>query len=473
MAERTWGAVVVGAGPNGLAAAIVLAQAGRSVQVLEAEPTIGGGTRSAAMTLPGFLHDICSAIHPLAIGSPFFGTLPLREHGLELIHSPAVLAHPLDDGSAALLQRSIEATGESLGPDAAAWSALMSPLVRQSVALGEEVLGPFRIPRHPFLMTRFGMLALRSAVGLATSRFSGPHARALFGGLSAHSMLRLDRPPSAAFGMLLGTFGHAVGWPLPRGGSQQVADALASHLRSLGGEIVTGRRVRTLADVPHARAVLFDLGPKQLLTIVGDRFPSGYRKALMRYRYGPGAFKLDYALDGPIPWRSAACAQAATVHLGGTLEEIAAAEAAVWRGEHPERPFVLLAQQSLFDPTRAPAGKHTLWAYTHVPNGSTFDMTDRIERQIERFAPGFRDRILARSVMTAADFERYNPNYVGGDINAGVQDLGQLFTRPTIRLDPYTTPVRGLYLCSSSTPPGGGVHGMCGYHAARSALRHL
>jgi phytoene dehydrogenase-like protein len=463
-------AIVVGAGPNGLAAAVTLARAGRAVRLLEAGPTVGGGMRTAQLTLPGFRHDVCSAIHPMAAGSPFFAGLPLAEHGLAWIHPVAPLAHPLDGGTAAMLERSFEATGATLGPDAGAWRALMEPLARAWPGLVGDLLAPLHLPRHPVALAGFGLQALRSARRLAEARFAGEPARALFAGIAAHSMLPLEAPLSAAVGLVLGAAGHAVGWPLPRGGSQSIADALASLLRSLGGEIVTGAPVTTLEDLPTARALLLDVTPRQLLRLGGHRLSPRYRCSLARYRYGVGVFKIDLALDGPIPWVAAACARAGTVHLGGTLAEIAAAEAAVARGEHPERPFVLLAQQSLFDDSRAPAGKHTVWAYCHVPHGSTVDMAERIERQIERFAPGFRERILARHVLSPAALEAYNANYIGGDINGGVQDLRQLFTRPTARLVPYATPARGLYLCSASTPPGGGVHGMCGHHAARVAL---
>lgn len=464
-------AIIIGAGPNGLAAAITLARAGYSVLLAEAAETIGGGMRSGELTLPGFIHDICSAIHPLGVGSPFFRELPLRDHGLEWIYPPTPLAHPLDDGAAATLERSINATSANLGPDGAAYWRLMAPFVKRWDRLGRMLLSPLQLPRYPLVLARFGLLAIRSARGLAERRFAGERARALFAGLSGHAILPLERPLSAAFGLVLGALGHAVGWPLPRGGSQQIAEALGSYLRSLGGEIRTCTPITSLDALPPARAILLDVTPRQLLQLAGERLPLRYRRALERYRYGPGVFKLDYALDQPIPWRAAACSRAGTVHVGGALAEIADAEAAVWRGEHPERPFVLVAQQSLFDPSRAPAGKHTAWVYCHVPNGSTVDMTERIEAQIERFAPGFRSRILARSARSARDFERYNPNYIGGDINGGVQDLRQLFTRPVIRLNPYATPAQGIYLCSSSTPPGGGVHGMCGYCAAQAVLR--
>jgi len=474
LAQHTYDAVVIGSGPNGLAAAITLAQADRSVLVLEAGATIGGGVRSAELTLPGFLHDTCSAIHPLAASSSFFRALPLHKYGLEWIHPPAPLAHPLDDGMVAVLERSVEATGETLGPDAAAYRKLMIPFVTDWERLAVDMLGPLSIPpHHPLVLARFGLRAVRSARGLAESLFDGERARALFAGMAGHSMLPLERSPTAAFGLVLGIAGHAVGWPIPRGGSQRIADALAGYLRSLGGEIMTGWRVESLDELPSSRLILADVTPRQLLGIVGHRLPAGYRRKLQGYRYGPGVFKLDLALDGPIPWKAESCARASTVHVGGTFEEIAAAERAVWQGKHPAKPFVLLAQQSLFDPNRSPQGKHTVWAYCHVPFGSTVDMAQRIEAQIERFAPGFRDRILARSTMSAVDMERYNPNYVGGDINGGIQDLRQLFTRPVPRLVPYSTPVKGLYLCSSSTPPGGGVHGMCGFYAARAALRGI
>jgi phytoene dehydrogenase-like protein len=464
-------AVVVGAGPNGLAAAIALAQAGKSVLVVEAKETIGGGCRSAELTLPGFLHDTCSAIHPLGLGSPFFRKLPLGEHGLEWIQPPAPVAHPLDDGTAVMMERSLEETARGLGADGAAYRRLMGPIVTGWDALLPDLLAPLHLPRHPVALTRFGLAALRSARGLAEARFRGERARALFAGLAGHSILPLERAATAAIGLVLGAAAHAVGWPLPRGGSRRIADALAAHLLSLGGEVRTGHVVESLDALPPARAILCDITPRQLLTLAGDRLRGRYRRRLEGYRYGPAAFKLDFALSGPIPWKSADCARAGTVHLGGTLAEIAASEAEVGRGRHPERPYVLLAQQSLFDPSRAPAGKHTAWAYCHVPNGSAMDMTERIEAQIERFAPGFRDLVLARSVLPPARLQELNPNYIGGDINGGAQDLRQMFTRPAPRIVPYSTPARGLYICSSSTPPGGGVHGMCGYHAARAALR--
>jgi phytoene dehydrogenase-like protein len=464
-------AIVVGAGPNGLAAAIAIAREGRSVLVLEAEPTPGGGARSAELTLPGFVHDVCSAIHPLAVASPFMRDLPLAEHGLELIHPLAPLAHPLPDGRAAVLERSTADTGTSLGGDARAWTRLMGPLARDADGLLADMLGPLRPPRHPVVTTRFGLRAIRSAKGLAEGLFDEDPARALFGGLAAHSMLPLGKSPSAAFGLMLGATAHAVGWPMACGGTQKIADAMVSHLRTLGGEVETGRRVGSLDELPQAKALMLDVTPRQLLALAGSRLPGWYRRLLERYRYGPGVFKLDWALDGPIPWRAEGCHRAGTVHVGGTLPELVASEDAVARGRNPERPYVLLAQQTPFDPSRAPAGKHTAWAYCHVPSGSPFDMTERIEAQVERFAPGFRELVIGRSAMGPADVERHNANYIGGDINGGVQDLFQLFTRPVPRLTPYIVPADGLYICSSSTPPGGGVHGMCGYHAARAALR--
>jgi phytoene dehydrogenase-like protein len=466
-------AIVVGSGPNGLAAAIELARAGLAVTLLEGEEQIGGGVRSAALTLPGFVHDVCSAIYPLGFGSPFFSSLPLAEHGLEWLHPPAPLAHPLDDGTAVMLERSIDETGANLGEDAAAYRELMRSLVEKWPQLAGEILGPPHIPRHPLLLARFVRHALRSAQALARARFAGQRARALLAGLAAHSVLPLDRTASAAVGLVLGLLGHAVGWPIPRGGAGRLSGALAACFQALGGKIETATLIRTLDQLPPARALLLDVTPYQLLQIAGDKLGGLYRRRLARYRYGPGLFKIDWALAGPVPWRSADCARAGTVHLGGTLEEIAAAEQEVWRGRHPQRPFVLLAQQSLFDASRAPAGKHTGWAYCHVPNGSEVDMTEVVERQVERFAPGFGELILARHTRTAAAYERYNPNLIGGDVTGGVQDLAQIIGRPVLRADPYATGLAGVFLCSSSTPPGGGVHGMCGYHAARSALKKL
>jgi len=473
-ASNAYDAVIVGSGPNGLAAAITLARAGLSALVLEARDTIGGGTRTQELTLPSFLHDVCSAIHPLGLASPFFKQLPLQEYGLEWVHSPASAAHPLDGGRAVLLERSIPDTAAQLGSDMPAYRRLITPLSDQLDILTNDLLGPLPLPpQHPLATALFGLKAIRSGRGFARSRFVDEPARALFAGMAAHSLMPLERPITASFGLVMLMMGHRGGWPLAKGGSQHITGAMASYLRSLGGEIITGQTVTALDELPPARAVLFDTSPREVLSIAGERLPAGYRRQLERYRYGVGVCKVDFALDGPVPWQNPACARAATVHLGGSLEEIAASERAIWQGEHPERPFVLLAQQSLFDPSRAPQGKHTAWAYCHVPNGSTVDMTARIEAQIERFAPGFGERVLARHTRLAADWESYNSNYIGGDINTGVQDIWQFFTRPVLNLVPYRIPVKGLYLCSSATPPGGGVHGMCGYHAARTVLKDL
>lgn len=463
-------AIIVGAGPNGLAAAIVLARAGVRVTVLEAESTIGGGARSAELTLPGFVHDLGSAVHPLAAGSPFFRTLPLEQHGLEWIHSEAVLAHPLDDG-AVIVERDVAATASPLSEDAASYQRLFKRLPNDWQSIAEDFLGPPRIPRHPFAAARFGINSVRSATGLARAKFKTPEARALFAGLAAHSMRPLESVLSASFGLVLGAICHAIGWPIPRGGAQNISNALGSYLYSLGGRIEPGVRVRSMSDVSQARTVLFDVTPRQLLQIMGERLTASYRRSLQRYEYGPGAFKVDYALSEPIPWRSSECRRAITIHLGGTLEEIAESERAPWNGTPPEKPFVLLAQPTIADPSRAPEGKHVAWAYCHVPNGSTFDMLPRIEAQIERFAPGFRECVLARHVSAPADLERQNANLIGGDISGGASTPLQMFLRPNWHM--YRTPVKGVYLCSSSTPPGGGVHGMCGFFAAQAALRDL
>jgi phytoene dehydrogenase-like protein len=467
-------AVIIGSGPNGLAASIALAQRGAKVLVLEAMDEIGGGVRTAQLTLPGFLHDVCSGAHPLGILSPYFSTLPLAEHGLEWLKPGASVAHPLEGQPAVLLRRSIDETARELGmEDEPRYRRLLAPFLENPRGLLEDVLGPPSLPRHPLLFLRFGMKALLPAASLARGRFRGARARALLAGCGAHSILPLERSLSGAVGLLFLIAAHVEEWPVARGGSIAIARALASYLRSLGGSIETGKRVTTLADLPAARVYLFDTSPAQLAEIAAPILPRRYLERLRRFRYGPGVFKLDWALDGPIPWKDPRCLQASTVHLGGTLEEIAAAEAAVWRGEHPDRPFVLLVQQSQFDSSRAPAGKHTGYAYCHVPAGSAVDLTEVVERQVERFAPGFRDRILARHAMRTADFEQHNPNYVGGAITGGVADLFQAFARPVARLDPYSTPNPRVFLCSASTPPGGGVHGMCGYHAARSALRRM
>ncbi len=470
----TYDAVVVGAGPNGLAAAVELAQHGASVLVLEAGDQLGGGTRTAELTLPGFHHDVCSAAHPMGVLSPFFRTLPLEAHGLTWIRPPASVAHPLDGEPAVMLWPAVRETAAGLTEDGAAYERLLAPFLRDPHGLLADALGPLnRWPKHPWLMLRFGLKAMRSAVGLAKGTFRHPRARALLAGCAAHATQPLESAFTAAIGLMFLITGHVEPWPVAAGGSHAITRALGGYLESLGGEVRTRARVRALGDLPETRVVLFDTSPDQLSSIAGPILPSRYLGRLARYRYGPGVFKVDWALDGPIPWTDPQVLRASTVHLGGTLEELAAGESAMWRGEHFERPFVLLVQQSMFDPSRAPPGKHTGYAYCHVPSGSTEDLTDIVEGQVERFAPGFKDRILARHVMRAGDFERYNPNSLGGAISGGVSDAFQLFTRPVARLDPYSTPNPRVFICSSSTPPGAGVHGMCGYYAARSALRRI
>jgi phytoene dehydrogenase-like protein len=461
-------ACVVGSGPNGLAAAIVLARAGMQVDVFEAEPTVGGAARTMELTLPGFLHDFGSAVHPMASGSPFFSSLPLEHHGLEWIHSPTPLAHPLDDGTAVLLERDLRDAKTSLGVDGNTWGKLMQPFVEHWSEFAPEVLRPVcSIPKHPWLMARFGMNALRSARTIV-GRFQSERTRALFAGLAAHSFLSLDEPLSGAFGMLMAVPAHAVGWPIPRGGSQSLTNALCRYLSTLGGEVKTSSRVESLASLSHYDLILCDVTPRQLLRIAGQRLSDSYKRQLERFRYGAGVFKVDYALNSPIPWKASECSRAATVHLGGSFEEIAASEQAVRGGRHADTPFVLLAQPSLFDPSRAPATKHTAWAYCHVPNGSKVNMLKKVEDQVERFAPGFRECVLARRVFSPVELESMDANLVGGDIAGGAMDLRQIVFRPTWRC--YATSARDLYICSSSTPPGGGVHGMCGYHAAEMAL---
>jgi phytoene dehydrogenase-like protein len=462
-------AVVIGSGPNGLSAAIVLAQAGCKVVVFEANDTAGGGVRSAALTLPGFIHDTCSAVHPFAIASPFWRTLPLAGYGLEWIEPSGMIGHPFDDGRAIVVERSIDATVGALGRDGDAYRHTIGSVVDHWPRLERAVLGPLRVPRDPIALARFGSQALRSAEGLAASAFADDRTRAMFAGIAAHGMLPLDRSLTAGVGLTLGAMCHVAGWSIPRGGAQNITNALVRHLQSLGGEIVTDAPVTSLDRLPPAKAILCDLSPRPLLRIAGDTFPTRYRRSLERYRYGMGVFKVDWALSAPIPWTAEACRRAGTLHLGGSIDEIAASEQAAWAGRIADRPFVLLSQPTLFDPSRAPDGKHVAWGYCHVPHASPVNMLDRIERQIERFAPGFRDCVLARSTMTPADIEARNANLVGGDIGSGASDLRQFFTRPTWRQ--YSTPVKGLYICSASTPPGVGVHGMCGYHAAHRALR--
>jgi phytoene dehydrogenase-like protein len=440
------------------------------VLVLERAETVGGGTRSAELTLEGFTHDVCSAIVPLALASPAFRDLDLARFGLEFAHPRFPFAHPLDGGAAVVVERSVDATAQRLGPDGPAYSRLMKKPLESAEMLIEDLLRPLRLPRHPFALARFGLQSLRSAKGLATSRFDGPGARALFAGVAAHSMLKLDQTPTAGFGLMLVLLAHATGWPAARGGSQRMADALTACLESLGGVVEVEHPVNSMQDLPPSGVALFDVTPRQLAAIAGDQLPERYVRRLARYRYGPGVFKVDWALDGPVPWTNEECSGAGTLHLGGTLEEIAESEDAIGEGRLPSRPYVLLAQQSMFDPTRAPAGRQTLWGYCHVPHGSEADMTEAIETQIERFAPGFRDRVLARHTMNAREIELYNPNYIGGDINGGIQDLRQHLARPVARAIPYSTPNPRIYICSSSTPPGGGVHGLGGFFAAKAAL---
>ncbi len=465
--------MVVGAGPNGLSAAIRLAQAGLAVTVFEGAAEVGGSARSMELTLPGFVHDVCSAIHPLAVGSPFFNSLPLTAHGLEWVHPAAPLAHPLADGGAVVLERSLLQTALGLGSDGGAYRRLLGPLLNRWSRLVGEILGPLRLPRDPLTLARFGCQGLRSAAGLSRRSFRSVAARALFAGLAAHAVLPLEHAGTAAFGLLLGLAGHAVGWPMPRGGAGAISRALAAYLRSLGGTVITHCPIESLADLPTARAVVLDVSPPQLIALCGPELPPAYVQKLRRYRYGPAVFKMDWALHSAIPWRHPECARAGTVHLGGTLEEIADSERAAWNRQYCNRPFVLLAQPSLFDRTRVPPGKHSAWAYCHVPQRSTRDMTAEIEHQVERFAPGFRDCIAARATCNAEQLQRTNPNCIGGDISGGANDLRQLWCRPLPAVVPYATPNPRLFLCSASTPPGGGVHGMCGYHAAGAVLTRL
>lgn len=464
-------AIVVGAGPNGLAAGIVLARAGLKVQIRERAEHPGGGASTEALTLPGFLHDVCSAVHPLGIGSPFFRRLPLGRHGLEWIQPPAPVVHVFEDGSSVAQERSTTETARGLGVDGRAWRLLMDPFVPRVDALFGDVLGPLRIPRHPLLFAAFGIVAMQPATLLSKLLFRGPRARALFSGMAGHATLPLEQPPSAVFGMLLGIAGHAVGWPIPRGGSQSITRALVSYFSSLGGDLVTSAPVESLDELSSARAVVLDVTARQALQLAGDRFPHWYRRRLSAFKYGLPTFKLDWALDGPVPWLSPDAARSATVHIGGPMEEIAAERRGSWAGHVADRPYLLFVQPSLFDPTRAPEGKHVAWAYCHIPKNCTEDMTERMEAQVERFAPGFRNRILARSSMGPWELERHNPNLVGGDITGGESTLLQLFFRPAPKMVPYATPLENVFLCSASTPPGAAVHGMCGYHAARAVLR--
>ncbi|AMR32214.1 FAD-dependent oxidoreductase [Mucilaginibacter sp. PAMC 26640] len=469
---RDYDAVIVGSGPNGLAAAILMQQNGLNVLLLEGKDTIGGGLRTAELTLPGFKHDICSAIHPLAAASPYFKTLPLQDYGLRYIYPEIDAAHPLDNGTAAILKGGVADTAKLLGADEAIYRRILGSVAKAWPLIDSDVLGPLHFPKHPLALASFGLKALPPSTWLA-GQFKTEAGKALIAGMAAHSMQPLSNAATSAIALVLMTAGNLGGWPIPKGGSESIANALAAHFKALGGKIETGVYITSLSQLPSAHAVLFDVSPKQLLQIAGHKFSSLYRWQLERYRYGMGVYKVDWALDDAIPFTSAACRQAGTVHLGNTFSEIRLAEQQTWNGGHPDKPYVLLAQQSLFDHTRAPAGKHTVWAYCHVPNGSTINMTETIEKQVERFAPGFRERILAKHTMDTAQVEAYNPNYIGGDINGGVIDIRQLFTRPALRYSPYKTSEKGIYLCSASTPPGGGVHGMCGYWSAKRALNEV
>jgi len=467
---KKYDAAIIGSGPNGLAAGIILAKAGLSVVVIEAKDQIGGGTRTSELTLPGFSHDVCSAIHPLGAASPLFQILPLDRFGLKWIYPPRALVHPFDDGSAVFISNSVEETARNLNSDEAPYKSLMMPLVENNSLLLRDILSPLSFPAHPFKLIHFGLNAMQPAAGFAKRKFFGIKARSLFAGLSAHSILALNKLFTTAFGLLLAMTAHKPGWPLPEGGSKKISGSLAEYFLSLGGDIITGRLVKSLKDIPDCRIKVFDLTPKQIITIMGNDLPSGYKKRLERYRYGPGVFKIDYALSEPVPFTAEESKTTAAIHLGGSIDEITRAEKMVWNATIPDKPFVIFVQPSIFDKSRAPKGKHTAWAYCHVPNGSDTDMTTAIENQIERFAPGFRDVILAKNTMNTAALENYNNNYVGGDINGGMQDWKQLFTRPVLGLSPYSMPLKGFYVCSSSTPPGGGVHGMCGYNAAKKIL---
>ena len=469
---KEYDAVIVGSGPNGLSAGVKLAQEGLKVIILEAKSTIGGGTRTQELTEPGFLHDVCSAVHPTAAGSPFLKTLGLEKFGLEFTHPDIPYVHPLDNGDAVAAFRSIEKTAEQLGIDSKAYLKIFKEFTEHWDYLSEDIFGTLRFPNHPLLMARFGWYGLFSAKHFTNSLFKTPQTNALFAGCAAHSIIPLNKGFTSSFGLALGSSAHAVGWPFAKGGSSAITNALANLFKSLSGEIITDHEVTSMADIPTSKTVLFDLTPHQIANIASDDLPKKYKEKLLSYMYGPGVFKIDWALSEPVPWENELSRKAGTLHLGGTFQEIASSEQAAWKGEHHERPYVLVAQPSIFDETRAPNGKHTLWAYCHVPNGSEKDMTDTIENQVERFAPGFKETIIAKNTMHTQEMQSYNSNYIGGDINGGAQILKQLFGRPILKWDPYKIPSDGLYICSSSTPPGGGVHGMCGYHAAKSVLKN-
>lgn len=467
----SYDAIIIGSGPNGLSAAILLAQQGLRVHVIEAEETIGGGTRTKELTEPGFLHDVCSAVHPTAVASPFLSTLPLGNYGLEWIQPEVAAAHPLEDGKAVLGYQSMERTMDGLGKDGKAYQKLFKDFVDTWSSLRNDLFGTLRNPQNPLSMARFGWYGMLSTTHLANSMFESREAKAFFAGHAAHSILPLEKAFSASFGLVLCTSMHAVGWPIAKGGSSAITTAMVEYFKSLGGTVETGNRISSFDQVPSAKSVLFDLTPHQVARICENELPVGYRNQLLDYKYGPGACKIDIAVSEPIPWLNGGCKQAGTVHLGGTLEELTHSERETWKGNYPEKPYVLLSQPSVFDDTRAPEGKHTVWAYCHVPNGSDRDCTEEIINQIERYAPGFRDTIISYNTMTAVQMNEYNENYIGGDINGGAQYFKQLLGRPILKWNPYKTPAKGVYICSSSTPPGGGVHGMSGFHAAKSALK--